>query len=56
MLTNVPTIAKIMNERAVRPGCHHQPVRSLDDAIAEANRLPFGLASYAFTVIGQDGA
>ena len=24
-------------------------LRKLDDAIAEANRLPFGLAAYAFT-------
>ena len=25
------------------------PVETFDEAIAEANRLPFGLASYAFT-------
>jgi len=49
VLANVPTQARIMNEEPFGPVAIVNPVASLDDAIAEANRLPFGLAAYAFT-------
>lgn len=48
VLANVPTGARIMNEEPFGPVAIINPVESLDEAIAEANRLPFGLASYAF--------
>ncbi|MBV8653709.1 MAG: aldehyde dehydrogenase family protein, partial [Alphaproteobacteria bacterium] len=48
VLANVPTTARIMNEEPFGPVAIVNPFQTLDDAIAEANRLPFGLASYAF--------
>ncbi|HHV68033.1 MAG TPA: NAD-dependent succinate-semialdehyde dehydrogenase [Ochrobactrum intermedium] len=49
ILSDVPLDAKIMNEEPFGPVAIMQRVKTVDDAIAEANRLPFGLASYAFT-------
>ncbi|MDF1635611.1 NAD-dependent succinate-semialdehyde dehydrogenase [Mycoplana sp. MJR14] len=49
VLTNVPVSARIMNEEPFGPVAIINPVAGLEDAIAESNRLPFGLASYAFT-------
>jgi succinate-semialdehyde dehydrogenase/glutarate-semialdehyde dehydrogenase len=49
VLANVPTDARIMNEEPFGPVAIINPFDTLDDAIAEANRLPYGLASYAFT-------
>lgn len=49
VLTNVPTTAKIMNDEPFGPVAIINTFSVIDDAIAEANRLPFGLASYAFT-------
>lgn len=49
VLTNVPKDARIMNEEPFGPVAVIAPFHSFDDAIEEANRLPFGLASYAFT-------
>lgn len=49
VLANVPTNARVMNEEPFGPLAIINPVADLDAAIAEANRLPFGLASYAFT-------
>ncbi|HEY1942463.1 MAG TPA: NAD-dependent succinate-semialdehyde dehydrogenase [Roseiarcus sp.] len=48
VLANVPTQARIMNEEPFGPVAIVNPFETLDDAIAEANRLPYGLASYAF--------
>ncbi len=48
VLANVPTSARIMNEEPFGPVAIINPFGTLDEAIAEANRLPFGLASYAF--------
>jgi succinate-semialdehyde dehydrogenase/glutarate-semialdehyde dehydrogenase len=41
--------AKVMNEEPFGPLAMLVPFRTLDDAIEEANRLPYGLAAYAFT-------
>ncbi len=49
VLANVPTSAKIMNEEPFGPIAIVNRFAHHDDAITEANRLPFGLASYAFT-------
>src|SRR5271168_2304903 len=49
VLANVPTDARIMNEEPFGPVAILNPFATLDDAIAEANRLPYGLAAYAFT-------
>lgn len=48
VLTNVPVSARIMNEEPFGPIAIINPVSSLEEAITESNRLPFGLASYAF--------
>lgn len=49
VLSNVPKHARIMNEEPFGPVAVFSRFSTLDEAIAEANRLPFGLASYAFT-------
>ena len=41
--------ADIMNEEPFGPVALINPYRSEDDMIAEANRLPYGLAAYVFT-------
>ena len=49
VLADVPLSARLMNEEPFGPVATVQRVASLDEAIAEANRLPFGLAAYLFT-------
>lgn len=49
VLTNVPANAQIMQEEPFGPIAVINPVTSLDDAIAQANSVPYGLAGYAFT-------
>lgn len=49
VLANVPTEARIMNEEPFGPVAIINRFATTEDAIAEANRLPYGLASYAFT-------
>jgi succinate-semialdehyde dehydrogenase/glutarate-semialdehyde dehydrogenase len=49
VLADVPLGARIMNEEPFGPVALVRPFATLDEAIAEANRLPFGLASYVFT-------
>ncbi|WP_225025991.1 NAD-dependent succinate-semialdehyde dehydrogenase [Xinfangfangia pollutisoli] len=49
VLADVPLSARIMHEEPFGPVAIVNRFASLDDAIAEANRLPYGLASYAFT-------
>jgi len=49
VLSNVPKEARIMNEEPFGPVAVFSAFATLEDAVAEANRLPFGLASYAFT-------
>ena len=40
---------RIMNEEPFGPVALVMPFGSFDEAVAEANRLPYGLAAYAFT-------
>lgn len=49
VLAEVPTSARVMNDEPFGPLAIINRFSHIDDAIAEANRLPFGLASYAFT-------
>jgi succinate-semialdehyde dehydrogenase/glutarate-semialdehyde dehydrogenase len=49
VLAEVPNAARVMNEEPFGPLAMMTPFRSFDDAIVQANRLPFGLAAYAFT-------
>lgn len=49
VISNVPTAARMMNDEPFGPVAIINRFGTFDEAIAEANRLPFGLASYAFT-------
>jgi succinate-semialdehyde dehydrogenase / glutarate-semialdehyde dehydrogenase len=49
VLTDVPLDADVFNEEPFGPIAAIRGFDKLEDAIAEANRLPYGLASYAFT-------
>jgi succinate-semialdehyde dehydrogenase/glutarate-semialdehyde dehydrogenase len=49
VLTNVSKDARVMNEEPFGPLAVISPFRSFDEVVAEANRLPYGLASYAYT-------
>ncbi len=49
VLTDIPMEARVLHEEPFGPLALISPFRSLDDVVTEANRLPFGLASYAFT-------
>ena len=49
VLTDVPLDAMVFNDEPFGPMAALRSFNHLDEAIAEANRLPFGLASYAFT-------
>ncbi len=48
VLVDVPVEARIMNEEPFGPVAVINRFSTADEAIAEANRLPFGLAAYAF--------
>jgi succinate-semialdehyde dehydrogenase/glutarate-semialdehyde dehydrogenase len=49
LLADVPDAAAIMNTEPFGPVAVTRPFATLDDAITEANRVPFGLAAFAFT-------
>lgn len=49
VLLNVPDDARIMQEEPFGPVAVINPVASLDQAIAQANSVPYGLAGYGFT-------
>jgi succinate-semialdehyde dehydrogenase/glutarate-semialdehyde dehydrogenase len=49
VVTELPNDAKAMNEEPFGPMAIINPFKSFDDAVKEANRLPFGLAAYAWT-------
>ena len=56
ILTGMSTKAQIMNEEPFGPIAPIIPVASSDEIIAEANRLPYGLAAYAFTSAAETRA
>lgn len=49
VLGDVPTEAMVFNEEPFGPVAAIRGFDRVEEAIAEANRLPFGLAGYAFT-------
>ena len=49
VLTDVPLEARVFNDEPFGPVAAVRSFSRLDEAIAEANRLPYGLAGYAFT-------
>jgi len=53
VLADVPLEAKAMNDEPFGPVALIRPFATDDDAIAEANRLPYGLAAYCFTENGR---
>jgi succinate-semialdehyde dehydrogenase / glutarate-semialdehyde dehydrogenase len=49
VMTDVPLDARIMNEEPFGPLAPIRAFRDADEVVAEANRLPYGLAAYAYT-------
>ena len=49
VITDVPAGADVFNNEPFGPVAAIRSFDAMEDAIAEANRLPFGLAGYAFT-------
>jgi len=49
VLSAVRPDMRIMNEEPFGPVALVMPFKTFDDMVAEANRLPYGLAAYAFT-------
>jgi len=53
VLSDVPVHARIMNEEPFGPVALMTPFAGFDEVVEQANRLPFGLAAYAFTESGR---
>jgi succinate-semialdehyde dehydrogenase/glutarate-semialdehyde dehydrogenase len=49
VMTDVPLDARIMNEEPFGPVAPIMPFSDFDEVVAEANRLDYGLAAYAYT-------
>jgi len=49
VITEVANDAHAMNNEPFGPMAMINPFKTFDDAVKEANRLPFGLAAYAWT-------
>lgn len=49
VLADVPVTARIMHEEPFGPIAVVRPFDSIQDGLAEANRLPYALSAYAFT-------
>jgi succinate-semialdehyde dehydrogenase/glutarate-semialdehyde dehydrogenase len=49
VITHAPDDSKVMTSEPFGPIAPCVPFKDLDDTIARANRLPYGLSSYAFT-------
>ena len=49
VLSEVPVEARIMNEEPFGPVVVTAPFRTFDEVVEQANRLPYGLAAFAFT-------
>jgi succinate-semialdehyde dehydrogenase/glutarate-semialdehyde dehydrogenase len=49
VITELPVTARAMTEEPFGPMALINPFTTFDDAVREANRLPFGLAAYAWT-------
>jgi succinate-semialdehyde dehydrogenase/glutarate-semialdehyde dehydrogenase len=53
LLADVPLEADIMNTEPFGPVAVSRPFKGFDEAIEQANRLPYGLAAFAFTENGR---
>jgi succinate-semialdehyde dehydrogenase/glutarate-semialdehyde dehydrogenase len=53
LLADVPNEAEIMNEEPFGPVAVSRPFDTFDEVIEQANRLPYGLAAFAFTENGR---
>jgi succinate-semialdehyde dehydrogenase/glutarate-semialdehyde dehydrogenase len=53
LLADVPLEADIMNQEPFGPIAVSTPFGTQEEAIAQANRLPYGLAAFAFTENGR---
>ena len=53
VVTGATPEMRMMNEEPFGPVALMRPFKDFSDVVAEANRLPFGLASYAFTGSGK---
>ena len=53
LLADVPIEADIMNHEPFGPVAVSRPFKDFDEAIEQANRLPYGLAAFAFTENGR---
>ncbi len=49
VVTDLTSAMAVMNEEPFGPLALIVPFRTFDEAVAEANRLPYGLAAYAYT-------
>jgi succinate-semialdehyde dehydrogenase/glutarate-semialdehyde dehydrogenase len=49
VIARVPTEARVMNEEPFGPLAIINTFKHFDDVVEEANRLPYGLAAYAYT-------
>ncbi len=49
VLTCAPARSRVMNEEPFGPVAAITPFNAFDDAVQEANRLPYGLAAFAYT-------
>lgn len=56
VLSNLTTEMRVMNEEPFGPLALMIPFDRIEDAVEEANRLPFGLAAYAFTRSAHNAA
>ena len=53
LLADVPLEAEIMSTEPFGPVAVSRPFSTMDEAIEQANRLPYGLAAFAFTENGR---
>jgi succinate-semialdehyde dehydrogenase / glutarate-semialdehyde dehydrogenase len=53
LLADVPNEAEIMNEEPFGPVAVSRPFDTFEEVMEQANRLPFGLAAFAFTENGR---
>ncbi|MBV8805017.1 MAG: NAD-dependent succinate-semialdehyde dehydrogenase, partial [Sinobacteraceae bacterium] len=53
VLADVPIAARVMNEEPFGPIALMRPFKTFDEAVEQANRLPYGLAAFCFTENGR---
>jgi succinate-semialdehyde dehydrogenase/glutarate-semialdehyde dehydrogenase len=53
VLADVPLEADVMSQEPFGPLALMRPFETLDEAVEQANRLPYGLAAFAFTENGR---